>query len=154
MRQRQYKHFLSAEGICMFKKLFSNTFIKFVLVGVVNTLVGTAVMFACYNVFNINYWISTALNYVVGSIVSYFLNKHFTFRNRERNWKIVAKFVINILICYLIAYGAAKPLAAHLLSHQSVKIQENGAMLVGMVLFVTLNYLGQRFFAFKEKAQK
>lgn len=135
----------------MIKKLLNNTFVKFVLVGVVNTLVGTAVMFVLYNVFHVNYWVSTAMNYVVGSIVSYFLNKYFTFRNRERSWKIVLRFVINIVVCYLIAYGVAKPLVSHLLSNQSVKIQENGAMLVGMVLFVILNYLGQRFFAFKKK---
>ena len=56
----------------------------------------------------------------------------------------------NITVCYLIAYGVAKPLVAHVLSGQTVTIQENGAMLVGMVLFVILNYLGQRFFAFKK----
>ena len=90
------------------------------------------------------------MNYVICSIVSYFLNKYFTFQNKERSWKIVIKFIINITVCYLIAYGVAKPLVAHVLSGQTVTIQENGAMLVGMVLFVILNYLGQRFFAFKK----
>ena len=49
-----------------------------------------------------------------------------------------------------IAYGIAKPLAAHILSGYAQSIQENGAMLAGMCLFVILNYLGQRFFAFKQ----
>ena len=131
------------------KKILDVTFLKFILVGAVNTLVGTAVMFICYNALHFNYWFSSAMNYIVGSIVSYFLNKYFTFQNKERSWKIVARFIINISVCYLIAYGAAKPLAAHLLSGQTVAIQENGAMLVGMVFFVFLNYFGQRFFAFK-----
>lgn len=134
----------------MIKKFLDVTFLKFVLVGVINTLVGTAVMFLCYNALHCNYWFSSATNYVIGSIVSYFLNKYFTFQNKERSWKIVVKFIINITVCYLIAYGVAKPLVAHLLSGQSVTIQENGAMLVGMVLFVILNYAGQRFFAFKK----
>ena len=135
----------------MIKKLLDRTFWKFILVGIINTIVGTGVMFLCYNDFHLNYWVSSAMNYIIGSIVSYFLNKYFTFQNKQRSWKIVIKFIINISVCYLIAYGVAKPLVARILSGQSVTIQENGAMLVGMCLFVGLNYLGQRFFAFKKE---
>ena len=135
----------------MIKKLLDRTFWKFILVGIINTIVGTSVMFLCYNAFHLNYWVSSAMNYIIGSIVSYFLNKYFTFQNKQRSWKIVIKFIIDIYVCYLIAYGVAKPLVARILSGQSVTIQENGAMLVGMCLFVGLNYLGQRFFAFKKE---
>ena len=135
----------------MIKKLLDRTFWKFILVGIINTIVGTSVMFLCYNAFHLNYWVSSAMNYIIGSIVSYFLNKYFTFQNKQRSWKIVIKFIINISVCYLIAYGVAKPLVARILSGQSVTIQENGAMLVGMCLFGGLNYLGQRFFAFKKE---
>ena len=135
----------------MIKKLLDRTFWKFILVGIINTIVGTSVMFLCYNAFHLNYWVSSAMNYIIGSIVSYFLNKYFTFQNKQRSWKIVIKFIINISVCYLIAYGVAKPLVARILSGLSVTIQENGAMLVGMCLFVGLNYLGQRFFAFKKE---
>ena len=62
------------------KNILDITFWKFVLVGIVNTLVGTAVMFAAFNVLLLSYWISSASNYVVGSIVSYFLNLYFTFQ--------------------------------------------------------------------------
>ena len=135
----------------MIKKLLDKTFWKFILVGIINTIVGTGVMFLCYNVLHFNYWVSSAMNYIIGSIVSYFLNKYFTFQNKQRSWKIVVKFIVSISVCYLIAYGVAKPVVAHILSGQSVTIQENGAMLVGMCLFVGLNYLGQRFFAFKKE---
>lgn len=130
--------------------MFDKTMARFILVGIINTLIGTAVMFSFYNLFHMSYWVSSAANYIVGSIVSYFLNKYYTFENKERNWKIVAKFIINIAVCYLLAYGIAKPLTANLLSSMPVKVQENGAMLVGMGLFVILNYTGQRYFAFKK----
>lgn len=138
----------------MFKKLFDKTFLKFILVGVINTVVGAGVMFMCYNLFGCSYWFSSAANYVIGSIVSYFLNKYYTFKVKKRSWKYVLKFVANISICYLLAYGIAKPLAARLLSGASVSIQENVAMLVGMGLFVVLNYFGQRFFAFKDEGEE
>lgn len=135
----------------MIRKLFDITFWKFILVGIVNTLVGTAVMFGCYNLLHFSYWVSSAANYVVGSVVSYFLNKNFTFRNKSKDPMVLVRFVVNITVCYLLAYGIAKSLVRRILSGSSVRIQENGAMLVGMCLFVGLNYLGQRFFAFREK---
>ena len=54
-------------------------------------------------------------------------------------------------MCYLLAYGMAKPLMMCILSETSQSIQENVAMLTGMVLFVGFNYMGQRFFVFKNK---
>lgn len=135
----------------MRKKIFEDkTFIKFVFVGVLNTLFGTAIMLICYNLIHLNYWVSSACNYIFGSILSYFLNKNFTFQNKEQSWGVVGRFIINILICYLLAYGIAKPLVRFLLSESTKVIQENGAMLVGMVLFTIINYWGQKYFAFKK----
>lgn len=130
---------------------FDRTFMKFVLVGIVNTLFGTAVMFGFYNLLHCSYWVSSAANYFFGSILSYFLNKYFTFQSKEKSWASILKFTANILICYLLAYGIAKPLVAFILSGCSVSILENGAMLVGMCLFVALNFLGQKLFVFKQK---
>ena len=131
---------------------FTNkTFMKFVMVGVINTIVGTTIMFVFYNVFHLSYWISSASNYFFGSIVSYLLNKHFTFNYHEKGWSSLWRFTLNILVCYLLAYGIAKPLIKWILTETSVTIQENVSMAVGMCLFVVFNYLGQRFFAFKSK---
>lgn len=132
------------------KRLFDKTFLKFIFAGVINTAVGAAVMFSCYNLLKCSYWFSSAANYVVGSIVSYFLNKYYTFNVKKRSWKYIAKFVANISVCYLVAYGIAKPLAMHLLEGMTVKVQENAAMLFGMCIFVILNYIGQRYFAFRD----
>lgn len=135
-------------------KLFDRTFWKFILVGVANTVFGTGIMFLFYNVLHFNYWVSSASNYLFGSILSYILNRLFTFRSSENTARTLPRFVVNISLCYLLAYGAAKPLAAWLLSGLAQNVQENVAMLAGMCLFVALNYLGQRFFVFNEKAAK
>lgn len=132
---------------------FDRKFIIFCLVGVVNTLVGTAVMYGLYNLAHCGYWFSSAMNYVIGSIVSYFLNKRFTFKSSERSWQEIARFVINIAVCWLIAYGLAKPLVRMIFSGLSEKANDNLAMLAGMVIFTGLNYLGQRFFTFKDSGK-
>lgn len=132
-------------------KLIDKTTIKFLIVGVINTCVGTAVMFLMYNLLHVGYWISSASNYIIGSIVSYFLNKYFTFQNKDKSFGMVVKFVVNITICYVLAYGMAKPLVNFALQSFSKTIRENLAMLVGMGLFVVLNYFGQRFVVFKKE---
>ena len=136
------------------QKILDVTFWKFVLVGIMNTLVGTTVMFVAYNVLHLSYWISSASNYIVGSIVSYFLNKYFTFQNKEKSIKQVVIFVVNITICYLLAQGLAKPIVSWILSNQSMSVQDNLSMLVGMGAFVIFNYLGQRLFVFKKEEEK
>ena len=139
------------------KKLLDSSFIRFLIVGVINTLVGTAIMFGLYNLAGLHtwgqlgYWLSTIGNYTVGSVVSFFLNKHYTFKSKEKGKAVVIRFVINIAVCMTLAYGIAQKcvelaLAGTFLSQQ---LQGNISMLVGMGLFVLLNYFGQRFFAFK-----
>ena len=132
-------------------KLIDKTTLRFILVGVINTLVGTSIMFLMYNLLHASYWLSSAANYIVGSVVSYFLNKYFTFKNTEKSLGQILKFALNIALCYLLAYGIAKPLVAYVLSPFSVTIKENAAMLAGMCLFVGFNYIGQRFVVFKNK---
>ena len=135
----------------MKNKLFDATFWKFIAVGIINTIFGTTIMFVCYNVFHWGYWLSSGANYFFGSILSFVLNKYFTFQNKEKSISQIVRFVINILVCYFVAYGVAKPLTIMLLAQASLKVQENIAMLVGMCFFVGLYYLGQRFFAFRKQ---
>ena len=131
-------------------KLIDGTVVRFLMVGVINTLVGCGTMFLLYNFAHCSYWVSSAANYIIGGIVSFFLNKYFTFRKKGWSWGQVLRFACNVAVCWLLAYGMAKPLVLSLLDGQSVWLQENVAMLVGMCLYTALNYLGQRFFAFRK----
>ena len=70
--------------------------VRFIIVGIINTLVGAGVMFFMYNILGAGYWVSSALNYIAGSIVSYFLNKYFTFRQKQKSLRIVLSFIIMV----------------------------------------------------------
>ena len=91
---------------------------------------------------------------ILTSILSFFLNKFFTFQNKEKSIGQVVRFAVNIAACYLLAYGIAKPLCLHLLSSAAATVRDNVSMLVGMCLFTAFNYCGQRFFAFKKKNEE
>lgn len=136
-------------------KIFKLEGSRFILVGIANTIIGTSTMLIAYNLFGLGYWSSSALNYVVGSIFSYFANKYFTFQSHGTSWKEIVKFVANIALCYLLAYGIAKPLIPKLLSgfHWPTNIVEQISMLAGMCFFVIINFVGQKFFVFQKRAE-
>lgn len=139
-------------------KIFDKTFLKFIVVGIINTLFGTAIMLSSFYIleqlqwfsYNINYWASSALNYLCGSILSYFLNKKYTFEVKETSKESIIRFAINVSVCYFLAYGVAQPLALYLFQGAGERLQGYIALVIGMGLFVLLNYVGQRFWAFKQ----
>lgn len=133
------------------RRMIDKTTIKFLAVGCINTITGMIIMFGLYNLAGCSYWFSSAANYVLVSILSYFLNRRITFGYRGAVLKSSIRFIINIGCCYLAAYGVAKPLMKWALSGASIYLQENAAMLAGMCIFTACNYIGQRCFVFGEE---
>jgi putative flippase GtrA len=120
-------------------------------VGIINTFVGTAIMFGLYNIGGFGYWLSSAASYTLTSILSFFLNKYYTFNAKYWSYRMVAGFIVTILVSYLLAYGIAKPVVYSLLANFNRSIRDNTALILGMSLFTALNYAGQRFIAFGGK---
>lgn len=131
--------------------IFDRKFLKFIVVGIINTIVGSVIMFLLYNVACLNYWFSSACNYFFTSVLSFFLNKYFTFSVRHWSAFMIFSFAITIAISYLTAYGIAKPAMNYILKDCHQKTRENMALFTGMCLFTGINYLGQRFFVFNIK---
>lgn len=156
-----------------FKKFLDVKALKFLAVGVLNTVVGMGIMlllsamfnkftpeFAAHKLFTLgttiytaSYLISSIVNYIAGGVLSYFLNKYWTFKNKTRSKDIVLKFIATVLICYIIAYLVAKPLTEVMLKNAAIadKWKEFIALIIGAGLYTVLNYFGQRFFAFAER---
>jgi putative flippase GtrA len=107
-------------------------------------------MFAMYNVFGIGYWISSATNYILVSIISFFLNKYWTFKVQKWSLFMVPAFVLNIAISYFVAYKLARVVIHLILADYSEILRDNTAMLAGICLFAVLNYFGQRFIVFRK----
>ncbi|MGN0986016.1 MAG: GtrA family protein [Candidatus Enterenecus sp.] len=134
----------------MKKKLIDASVWKFLLVGVANTLLSALLMFLLEG---LGYWPSTAIAYAAGAVLSFFLNRSFTFRSDAAFWPSVLKFAVNAAVCYLIAYSVAQPLVSLILSRTAISAvwQERAAKVCGMGLYTCINYFGQRFFAFRKK---
>ena len=132
------------------KKLLDASVWKFLLVGVGNTLLSAVIMFLLEG---LGYWPSTAIAYVAGAVMSFFLNRSFTFRSNAAFWPSVLRFAVNVAVCYLLAYSLAQPMAGWVLGWFGLSPLwiERLAKLGGMALYTVLNYFGQRFFAFRNK---
>ena len=126
--------------------------VKFLAVGVINTIVGYGVMFGTYNLLGWDYWLASAANYVVGSLCSFFLNKYFTFQSKKFSAGEVVRFVLCILVCYFVGYGVARPCVRLVFQSASVTLQDNLAMLGGSGVFTVLNFFGQKLFVFGARA--
>lgn len=150
------------------KKLFDEIF-HFGIIGVFNTVAGYILVLIFLNVCNWNYWVASGTSYVIGSIFSYFANKKLTFKVEGNSWRLALKFAGNIAVCYLLAYGIAKPLAGSvmrgylpaltqkigaMLDMAADKVVENVAILVGMGLFIIFNFIGQKFLVFAGKGKE
>ena len=134
------------------KKLLSLEQSRFIIVGVMNTIIGTAAMLIAYNIFHMGYWASSAMDYIIGSIFSYFANKYFTFKVEKKSKAEVIRFVINIVVCYFLSYGIARPIIEFVLKDiaLSKSLMDQISMLFGTGIFIVFNYFGQKFFVFKK----
>lgn len=124
---------------------------KFLLVGVGNTLLSAVIMFFLED---LGYWPSTAIAYVAGAVMSFFLNRSFTFQSEEAMGRSAAKFALNVAVCYVLAYAIAQPLGGMVLGALGLEgiWLERLTKIGGMGLYTILNYFGQRFFAFRKNS--
>lgn len=136
--------------------------IHFGMVGVINTMMGWAIMAVLYNLIHMNYWVSSGISYFIGSVFSYHANAKLTFKVENRDKWLPWRFALNIIVCYLVSFSVAKPLTARLLhaiglsknGRVSQKLLENIAMIFGMGIFIVMNFFGQKLFVFRKRGIK
>jgi len=134
------------------RRLTEHTFFKFLLVGVGNTLLSAAIMFFLYNLAGCSTTVSSGIAFAAGAALSFFLNRYVTFRSREKFWKSALKFMINVAVLWALCYLWLQKWMSGLLIGRGFLLTwaDNLSMLVSMGIYTVLNYLGQRFFAFRK----
>lgn len=73
---------------------------RYALVGLANSIVGySAILFFEYGM-RLSSTAANALGYAVGMLLSYLLNRSFTFRSRRSHRSAIPAFVIAVAVCY------------------------------------------------------
>lgn len=127
-----------------------HTFIRFLIVGVINTLIGVGSTFLLLHLVGLNYWWSTFIGNSIGILVSFSLNRSFTFRDSNQIWKTFPRFLAVTLLSYFLAYAIGLMLAEKVFLYLPIpgKWMETGAVLFGAGLYTLLNYSGHKLFTF------
>ncbi|MBT2665024.1 GtrA family protein [Bacillus sp. ISL-4] len=128
----------------------TNSFIRFLLVGIVNTALGLSIILFLMNVLEFSYWVSTFIGNGTGAVTSFLLNRTFTFKSDIEWRRGVARFFCVILICYSAAYSLGQAIAESMEGSVYLPIQQNVAVLIGAIFYTVLNYIGQKYFVFKK----
>jgi putative flippase GtrA len=132
--------------------LLKSSFVRFLAVGILNTLIGLSVSYILFNAAGVDYWIATFGGNTVGAVVSYFLNRRFTFRSTVSVGSSWWKFAAVIIVCYFASYGLALWLSDALnwlMPDISLRFQHNVAILLGTGLYTIMNYFGHKYFTFR-----
>jgi len=119
-------------------------FIKYGIVGVINTLITLSVIFLLMNGFDVNYLISNIVGYMLGFINSFILNKLWTFKSKGKLKNELFLFIIAFLVCY----GAQLLFLIFLI--EGLDFSAEISQIIAMAFYTILNFLGNKYFTFKQ----
>jgi putative flippase GtrA len=116
--------------------------VRFILVGIANTVTGLAVIYALKFVFGIHDVLANLLGYAVGLCVSYLLNARWTFSFRGSLASRAPHYALVIAVAYLVN------LAAVSCALYGLHLNSYLAQAVGVPLYALVTYFGSKLFVF------
>ena len=124
-------------------KIIDKQFIKFVIVGVINTIVGYG-SYSLLIYLNLNYIIANTISTIIGITNSYILNTKITFNESKRDAKTPFKFVSVYFISYIVGTFNLTILIKRLSVNSYI------AGLCNIFVTTIISYFGHKYFSFKE----
>ena len=118
---------------------------KFIIIGVVSTLINYGVFFALYSWFDIHYVVSSGIGYVIGLLVGYLFNRNWTFTDDKSDEK-TKEFVL-----YIAVYGVSLLLSLGTIALLVDSLAWNPllANVIAIGVSTITNFVGLKFFVFK-----
>ena len=125
-------------------------FIKFGIVGVINTFTSYAIVNTCYYVFHIHMQISNIIAFVISVLVSFTLNSIFVFKKKNSSIK---ELLYTLLKTYMSYATTGLILTAILIEIECNKfgIPLYIASFMNLIITVPINFILNRFWAFGKK---
>ena len=118
-------------------------FLRFLTVGVVNTVFGYCIIFACMYLAGLSAEVSNVVGYAFGLVTSYLLNRHYTFKSKQQHRGEIIRFMAVFAIAYAANFIALIVLIRELGVHEGMS-----QILAGAV-YVLASYAMNKFYVFK-----
>jgi putative flippase GtrA len=117
--------------------------IRYLSVGVINTLVGLSVIYLCMYALHATDTIANLAGYSVGLLCSFVLNRRWTFSSQDPITSQLVRFLLVLLVAYLANLGTVLGLT------RLFGLNRYLAQAIGTGPYTAIGYLGSRFFAFR-----
>ena len=121
--------------------------LRFVVVGIGNTIVGLGVIYAGKWLLQFGDVLANLLGYACGFSMSFALNKRWTFRYQGPPGPALARFLAVLVIAYLLN------LAVVVSSRDLLHCNSYLAQALGIIPYSGFGYVGSRFFAFPQVSE-
>ena len=109
--------------------------VKYLTVGVLNTLVTLLTIFTCTYIFEIDYYLSYFIGYIVGIINSFIFNKFYTFSSNSPWVNEFTQFILRLIISYVVSHVSLIVLI------DVVLINKDIAVIVSMVIYTAMSFI-------------
>jgi putative flippase GtrA len=119
-------------------------FSRFIVVGMLNTAVGYAVIFGCMYAAGMGPELSNVAGYAVGLAVSYVMNRTYTFGSKQEPRREIVRF----LVVFGLAYGANMLVLLALVRGSGMNAAV--AQVVAGVAYIAVSYVLSKFYVFRE----
>ncbi len=130
-------------------------FVKYCIVGALNTIVCLGVIFVCKSLLGVNPYVSNISGYAAGLINSFLWNKQWVFKTRGRYRREAMRFLAGFAVCYLMQLSVVFVLNTSPCGRFEVDILGfvlSGygiATLLGNVVYTLANYIYNRLVTFR-----
>lgn len=122
--------------------------LRYGVVGVLNSGIGYAVIFVCMGVFGWRPVTSNIAGYAVGIVISFVLNRNFTFRSIGAAGSELRRFLLIFALAYL------ANLAVLLVMVHWVEMAAGWAQVVAGVVYFVLSFVLSKFYVFADRSQQ
>lgn len=128
-------------------------FLKFGMVGALNTILSYLITNMCYYLFHMHEQISNLISFLITVFVSYLLNSRFVFRQEDSGqqpwYKVLARVYASYALTELVLMGLLLYVQERLLG-----IPHFIATFLNLCVTVPLNFLLNKFWAYRKQHNK
>ena len=135
-------------------------FIRYCIVGAMNTAITLGVIYLCHSLLGWGEYLSNGIGYIAGLINSFLWNRAWVFRAQGSRLRQAVRFALGFAICYGLQLAVVFALChTSLISYQfslTSHLTRTGyaiATLIGNIAYTIANYLYNKYITFRPTSQ-
>lgn len=126
----------------LLKKIYDLHISKYIIVGVLNTIVGYSV-YSLLILIDIKYAFALLISHIAGVINSYFWNKYYTFKSSSKNWHELKRFILIYILYYILNLLILSSLI------ELVSLHPLLGQALSLVVVTTFSFFAHKYWTFK-----